>query len=67
MLMAFNSKGLIYRHMIPRVIIINTAYLVTALGTFIKNVRNMWPVMADQEGFFNWENAPLHAAAVLQN
>ena len=68
MLMAFfNSKGLIYRHIVPRVITINTAYIVKALGTFMKNFKKMRPVMADQEVFFNLENAPLHAAAVVQN
>ena len=63
----FISKGLIYRHIILRVIIINTAYLVKAPGTYIKHFRKKRPVMADQMGFFNWENAPLHAAAVVQN
>ena len=63
----FDSKGLFYRHIIPRGITINTAYIVKVLGTFIHFLKKKRPVMAVQEVFFNWETAPIQADAIVEN
>ena len=45
---------------------VNTNYIVGALGKFFKkNFRQKKPLMAKQEWFFLCENAPVHSAAIV--
>jgi len=68
MVMAFfDNKGLIYTHIVPRGSTINANYIVKVLGIFIKTFKKKRPIMAEQEWFFHWDNAPVHTAAVVQN
>ena len=63
----FDSKGLIYTNYVPRGTTVNAKYIVGALGRFLKIFRKKRPVMAQQEWFFHWDNAPVHTAAVVQD
>jgi len=63
----FDSKGLIYTHIVARGVTINAAYIVEVLGTFLKHFKKKRPVMATQEWFFHWDNAPVHTTAVVQD
>jgi histone-lysine N-methyltransferase SETMAR len=62
----FDSKGLIYTHIVPRGTTINAIYTVKVLGIFMKNVKKKRPAMVEQEWFFHWDNAPVHTAAVVK-
>jgi hypothetical protein len=44
----FNSKGLIYTHIVPRVSTINAAYIVKVLDVFMRHFKKKRPVMAEQ-------------------
>ena len=63
----FDSKGLIYTLIIPRGATINAAYTVKVLRLFMKNFKSKRPIMAQQEWFFHWDNAPVHTAAVVKD
>jgi len=68
MVMAFfDSKGLIYTHIVPRGSTINANYIVMTLGKFMKNLKKKRPIMVEQEWFFHWDNAPVHTAAVVKD
>jgi hypothetical protein len=63
----FNSKGLIYKHIIPGGSTVNTAYIVKVLDIFMRHFKKKRPVMAEQPWFFHWDNAPVHTAAIVQD
>jgi hypothetical protein len=68
MLMAFfDSKGLIYTHIVPRGVSINAAYTVKVLNIFYKNLKQKRANLMEQDWFFHWDNAPVHTAAVVQD
>jgi histone-lysine N-methyltransferase SETMAR len=68
MLLAFfDSKGLIYSHIVPKGSTVNSNYIVKALGNFLKQLKKKRPQMVEQEWWFHWDNAPVHTAAVVQN
>jgi len=48
-LVFFDSKGLIYTNHVPRGILVNTNYIVEALGRFMKVFRKKRAVMSKQE------------------
>jgi hypothetical protein len=55
MLMAFfDSKGLIYTHIVPRGISINSAYTVKVLNIFYKNLKQKRANLKEQEWFFHF-------------
>jgi histone-lysine N-methyltransferase SETMAR len=67
MVMAFfDSRGLIYSHIVPKGAKINATYIVKVLGIFLKKFRQKRPEMAARQWFFHWDNAPVHTAAVVQ-
>ncbi len=67
MVMAFfDSRGLIYSHIIPKGAKINATYIVMVLGIFLKKLRQKRPEMASREWFFHWDNALVHTPAVVQ-
>jgi histone-lysine N-methyltransferase SETMAR len=67
MLLAFfDSKGLIYSHIVPKGSAVNGKYIVKALGNFLKQLKKKRPEMMEQEWWFHWDNAPVHTAAVVQ-
>jgi histone-lysine N-methyltransferase SETMAR len=67
MLLAFfDSKGLIYRHIVPKGSAVNGKYIVKALGNFLKQLKKKRPEMMEQEWWFHWDNAPVHTAAVVK-
>ena len=63
----FDAKGLIYTNYVPRGTTVNANYIVGALGKFFKVFRQKRPVMAEQEWFFDWDNALVHTAAVVRD
>ncbi len=68
MLLAFfDSKGLIYTHIVPRGSTVNATYIVKVLDVFMRHFMKKRPVMAGQPWFFRWDNAPVHTAAIVQD
>ena len=63
----FNAKGLIYTNYLPRGTMVNANYIVGALGKSLTIFRQKRHVMAVQEWFFQWDNAPVHSAAVVRD
>jgi hypothetical protein len=64
MVMAFfNSRGLIYSHIIPRGAAIDATYTIKFLATFMDHLKKKRPTMAQQHLWFHWDNAPVHTAA----
>jgi histone-lysine N-methyltransferase SETMAR len=59
----FDSRGLIYMHIVPRGASINVAYTIKVLGTFLEHFKKKRPAMAAQQWWFHWDNAPVHTAA----
>jgi hypothetical protein len=58
----FDSKDLIYSHIVPKGSAVNGKYIVKALGNFLKKR----PMVVEQEWWFHWYNALVHMAAVVQ-
>jgi hypothetical protein len=68
MLLAFfDNKGVIYSHIVPKGSPVNCKYIVKALGNFLKQLKKKRPLMVKQEWWFQWDNAPVHTAAVIQH
>jgi hypothetical protein len=63
----FDKNGLIYTHIVPRGVIINTNYTIIVLGKFMKHLRKKRPVMVKQVWFLHWDNVPAHTSAVVKN
>ena len=63
----FDSKGLIYSNIVPRGVTVNAAYIVKALASFMKNLKQKRPYMAAGDWWFHWENPPVHTAASVKN
>ena len=63
----FDSKGLIYSNIVPRGVTVNAAYIVKALASFMKNLKQKRPYMAAGDWWFHWDNAPVHTAATVKN
>jgi histone-lysine N-methyltransferase SETMAR len=67
MLLAFfDSKGLIYTHIVPRGSTINADYILKAMDKFMAHLKKKRPEMVKQEWFFHWDNAPVHTAASVK-
>jgi histone-lysine N-methyltransferase SETMAR len=62
-LLFFYSKGLIYTNYVPRGTTVNANYIIEALGTFMKILRNKRPQIVARDWLFHWDNAPVHTAA----
>jgi histone-lysine N-methyltransferase SETMAR len=67
LLALFDSKGLIYMHIVPRGFTINATYIVKVLDIFMRHFRKNKPVLSEQCWFFHWDNAPVHTAAIVQD
>jgi hypothetical protein len=68
MLLAFfDSKGLVYTHIMPEETAINTNYILVVLGKFMVHLRKKRPEMTKGSWFFHWDNSPVHTAAVVKN
>jgi hypothetical protein len=68
MLLAFfDSKGLVYTHIMPKRTTINANYILMVLGKFMVHLRKKRPDMTKGNWFFHWDNAPVHTAAVVKN
>jgi hypothetical protein len=68
MVMAFfDSKGLIYTHIVPKGQPVNTNHIVTVLGMLLRHLRKKRPDLIAQQWWFHWENAPAHTAASVKN
>ena len=63
----FDSKGLIYTNIVPKVQTVNAGYIVKTLARFLVNLRNKRPLLAEQGFKFHWDNAPVHTAAVTKD
>jgi histone-lysine N-methyltransferase SETMAR len=67
MLLAFfESKGLIYTHIVPRGSTINANYILKAMDKFMAHLKKKRPEMVQQEWFFHWDNALVHTATSVK-
>jgi hypothetical protein len=62
-LVFFDAKDVIYTNFIPEGKTVNASYIQTALTRFLKVFRQKRPIMAAQEWWLHWDNAPVHTAA----
>jgi histone-lysine N-methyltransferase SETMAR len=62
----FDSRGLIYTHIVPKGAAINAAYTIKVLGKFLEHFKKKRPAMAAQQWWFHWDNAPVHTAASVK-
>jgi predicted acetyltransferase len=46
---------------------INTNYILVVLAKFLVHLRTKRPDMMKGNRFFNWDNTPIHTAAVVKN
>jgi hypothetical protein len=53
LLTVFDSKGLIYSHIIPRGSSVNPAYIVKVLDVFIMHLRKKRSILLEQGWFFH--------------
>jgi [histone H3]-lysine36 N-dimethyltransferase SETMAR len=67
LLVFFDSKGLIYTHIVPRGAAINAKYILMVLGKFLEHLRRKRPEMVTRDWFFHWDNASVHTAAVVKS
>ena len=65
-LVFFDTKGVIYTNYVPKGQTVNGEYIREALGKFVKIFKKKRPEMVEGEWFFQWDNAPVHTAAVVQ-
>ncbi len=65
-LIFFDAKGVIYTNYVPKGETVNTEYIKKALARFLKVFMAKRPIMASQEWFLHWDNAPVHTAATVQ-
>jgi hypothetical protein len=63
----FDSRGLIYTHIVPRGASINATYTIKVLGTFLEHFKKERPAMAAQQWWFHWDNAPVHSATSVKS
>jgi histone-lysine N-methyltransferase SETMAR len=63
----FDSKGLIYTNHVPRGTMVNSKYIVEALGKFLKVFNQKRPEMAAGDWRFHWENAPVHTTTTVMD
>jgi histone-lysine N-methyltransferase SETMAR len=61
----FDSRGIIYTHIVPRGATINATYTIKVLATFLEHFKKR-PAMAAQQWWFHWDNAPVHTAASVK-
>jgi histone-lysine N-methyltransferase SETMAR len=62
----FDSRGLIYTHIVPRGASINATYTIKVLGKFLEHFKKKRPAMAQQQWWFHWDNVPVHTAASVK-
>jgi histone-lysine N-methyltransferase SETMAR len=68
MLLAFfDSKSFVYNHIVPNGTALNTNYILVVLGKFMVHLRKKRPETTKGNWFFQWDNAPVHTAAVVKN
>jgi [histone H3]-lysine36 N-dimethyltransferase SETMAR len=65
-LVFFDSRGVIYTDYVAKGSTVNSQYIISALGRFLKTFKQKRPVTASQDWFLHWDNAPAHTAAVVQ-
>jgi hypothetical protein len=62
----FDSKGLVYSHIVARGVLINTNCIVKVLGLFMKQLKKKRPAMVAQQWWFHRDTALVHTVAVVQ-
>jgi hypothetical protein len=65
-LVFFDAKGVIYMNYVPKGKTVNAEYIKKALARFLKVFKAKRPIMASQDWFLHWDNAPVHTAATAQ-
>ncbi len=65
-LVFFDAKGVIYTNYVPKGETVNAKYIKKALARFLKVFKAKRPIMASQDWFLHWDNAPIHTAATVQ-
>jgi histone-lysine N-methyltransferase SETMAR len=65
-LVFFDAKGVIYTNYVPKGETVNAEYIKKALARFLKVFKSKRPIMASQDWFLHWDNAPVHTAATVQ-
>jgi histone-lysine N-methyltransferase SETMAR len=64
-LVFFEAKGVIYTNFVPKGETDNASYIRTALARFLKVFRQKQLIMAAQDWWLYWDNAPVHTAATV--
>ncbi len=65
-LVFFDAKGVIYMNYVPKGETVNAEYIKKALARFLKVFKAKWLIMASQDWFLHWDNAPVYTAATVQ-
>jgi len=63
----FNSKGFVYTNIVPKGVLVNSNFIVDALGKFMKIFKKKLPQLAESEWCFDWDNAPVHTATKVRD
>ncbi len=58
-LVFFDAKGVIYTNYVPKGETVNAEYIKKALARFLKVFKSKRPIMASQDWFLHWDNAPV--------
>jgi histone-lysine N-methyltransferase SETMAR len=67
MLLAFfDSKGLVYTHIVPKRTTINANSILVVLGKFMVHLRKKRPEMTKGNWFFHWDNTPVPTATIVK-
>jgi histone-lysine N-methyltransferase SETMAR len=64
-LVFFDAKGVIYTNFKPKGEMVKATYIRNALTRFLKVFRQKRLIMAVQEWWLHWDNAPVHTAATV--
>ncbi len=62
-LVFFDAKGVIYTNYIPKGETVNAEYIKKALARFPQVFKSKRPIMASQDWFLHWDNAPVHTVS----
>ncbi len=65
-LVLYDAKGVIYTNYVPKGKTMNAEYIKKVLARFLKVFKAKWLIMASQDWFLHWDNAPVHTAATVQ-
>jgi hypothetical protein len=66
-LIFFDSQAVLYTKHIPKETMVNLTYIRIELSRLVNLLEKKMPNMAAGGGYFYWDNAHVHAAAIVQD